>query len=119
MWLKLEARSQPSKRMTYLSPLLAVVLTLFSGMILFAMMGHSPLEGIYVFFVEPVTSLYGLGELAVKATPLVLIAIGLAIGFKANVWNIGAEGQLVMGAIVGGGLALYFHESDSAWYCPA
>ncbi len=119
MWLKLEARSQPSKRMTYLSPLLAVVLTLFSGMILFAMMGHSPLEGIYVFFVEPLTSLYGLGELAVKATPLVLIAIGLAIGFKANVWNIGAEGQLVMGAIVGGGLALYFHESDSAWLLPS
>ncbi|BBP43891.1 ABC transporter permease [Thiosulfativibrio zosterae] len=118
MQLKLEARSMASTKMTYLSPILAVVLTLISGMILFASMGHSPLEGLYVFFVEPITSVYGLGELAVKATPLILIAVGLAIGFKANVWNIGAEGQLVMGAIVGGGLALFFHESDSAWVLP-
>lgn len=118
MWLRLEARSEPSKKMTYLSPVVAVILTLFSGMIIFAFMGKSPIEGIYVFFIEPITSLYSLGELAVKATPLILIALGLAVGFKANIWNIGAEGQLVMGAIFGGGIALWFYQSDSAWLLP-
>lgn len=118
MFLRLEARSMPSQKMTYLSPVIAVVLTILSGMIIFATMGKSPIEGTYVFFIEPVTSLYGLGELAIKATPLILIALGLAVGFKANIWNIGAEGQLVMGAIVGGGLALWFYESESAWLLP-
>ncbi|WP_081696312.1 ABC transporter permease [Thiomicrorhabdus sp. Kp2] len=118
MLLRLEARSIPSKKMTYLSPLIAVLLTVISGMIIFSSMGKSPIEGTYVFFIEPITSVYGLGELAVKATPLILIALGLAIGFRANIWNIGAEGQLVMGAIVGGGLALWFHDSQSAWLLP-
>lgn len=118
MFLRLEARSMPSQKMTYLSPVIAVVLTILSGMIIFASMGKSPIEGTYVFFIEPVTSLYGLGELAIKATPLILIALGLAVGFKANIWNIGAEGQLVMGAIVGGGLALWFYDSESAWLLP-
>ncbi|WP_321322867.1 ABC transporter permease [Thiomicrorhabdus sp.] len=118
MFLRLESRSAPSKKMTYLSPFIAVILTMISGMIIFAAMGKSPVEGIYVFFIEPVTSIYGLGELAIKATPLILIALGLAIGFKANIWNIGAEGQLVMGAIVGGGLALWFYDTESAWLLP-
>ena len=69
--------------------------------------------------VSPLTNRYGLTELVVKAAPLVLIAIGLALGFRANVWNIGAEGQLTMGAIVGGGLALAFHDSDSVLLLPA
>lgn len=116
--IKLEARKLSSPVMTYLSPVLAVALTVITGMIIFAAMGKSPLEGTYVFFIEPVTSLYGLGELAVKATPLILIALGLSIGFRANIWNIGAEGQLVMGAIIGGGLALWFHDSNSAWLLP-
>lgn len=118
MFLRLEARSMSSQKMTYLSPIIAVVLTILSGMLIFASMGKSPIEGTYVFFIEPVTSLYGLGELAIKATPLILIALGLAVGFKANIWNIGAEGQLVMGAIVGGGLALWFYDSESAWLLP-
>ncbi|GAB6070609.1 ABC transporter permease [Thiomicrorhabdus hydrogeniphila] len=118
MLLRLEARSIPSKKMTYLSPVIAVLLTVLSGMIIFASMGKSPIEGTYVFFIEPITNIYGLGELAVKATPLILIALGLAVGFKANIWNIGAEGQLIIGAILGGGLALWFYESESAWLLP-
>ena len=72
----------------------------------------------HAFFIAPIADLYGFGELLVKATPLVLCGIGLAIGFRANVWNIGAEGQLTLGAITGGGMALLFFEQDSFWVLP-
>ena len=116
--IRLQQRTEPSQIMTYLSPIIAVGLTIISSMVLFSFMGFDPWKSSYLFFVEPLTTVYGLGELAIKATPLILIALGLAIGFRANVWNIGAEGQLIMGAIVGGGLALWFYESESIWLLP-
>ena len=105
--------------MVYLSPVLAIVMTLVVGGIIFAFMGKNPLEALYTFFILPISNSYGVSELLVKATPLVIIAIGLAMGFRANVWNIGAEGQLTMGAIFGGGLALYFYDSQSVFLLPA
>ncbi|MGQ9369721.1 ABC transporter permease [Azospirillum sp. ST 5-10] len=116
--VRLEPRGQASPAMVYLTPLLAVGLTLASGFVLFWLMGFDPLDALYAFFVQPVTSLRGVGELVVKATPLVLIAVGLAIGFRANVWNIGAEGQLTLGAITGGGLALAFYGEGGWWLLP-
>ena len=118
MPLKLEARPEPSRLMAYLSPLIAVALTLVCGLVFSLFLGKNPLATFYAFFIAPIDDLYGLGELGLKATPLMLIATGLAIGFRANVWNIGAEGQLTVGAICGGGLALYFYEPDSAWLLP-
>ena len=117
-FIRLEPRGQASKTMVYVTPLLAVALTLLSGFILFLAMGFDPLKALYSFFVAPVTSVRGLGELVVKATPLVLCAVGLAIGFRANVWNIGAEGQLTLGAITGGGLALAFYGEGGWWLLP-
>jgi simple sugar transport system permease protein len=105
--------------MSWLSPLLAVGLTLLSGLVFSVLLGLNPGTTFYAFFVAPIEDLYGLGELGVKAAPLTLIALGLAIGFRANVWNIGAEGQLTFGAIAGGGVALFFYESESAWLLPA
>ena len=119
MLLRIEARGGVSPSMVYLTPVLAVALTLASGIVLFAILGFDPLRSLYVFFVKPVTTVYGLSELAVKATPLALIAVGLAMGFRANVWNIGAEGQLTLGAICGGGIALWFHGSTSPFLLPA
>lgn len=119
MWLKLEPRNGVSSSMVYLTPLIALFLTLLSGFVLFSLMGFDALKALYIFFIEPVSNFYGLTELAVKATPLILIAIGLSLGFRANVWNIGAEGQLTIGAICGGGVALLFHESESAWLLPS
>jgi len=119
MLLRLEARGEVSRKWAYTTPFLAVALTVLSGMVLFGFMGRSPFESIYVFFVAPISTAYGFSELFVKATPIVLCAIGLAIGFRANVWNIGAEGQLTMGAIAGGGLALLFYENDSVLLLPA
>ena len=80
--------------MALLSPVLAVVLTLITGAIIFALRGIDPLHGLYVYFIEPLTPLWSLEQLVVKATPLVLIGVGLAVCYTANVWNIGAEGQL-------------------------
>jgi simple sugar transport system permease protein len=117
-FIRLEPRGQASKTMVYATPLLAVALTLLSGFILFMAMGFDPLKALYSFFIAPLTSVRGLGELVVKATPLVLCAVGLAIGFRANVWNIGAEGQLTLGAITGGGLALAFYGEGGWWLLP-
>ena len=118
MLLKIEPRPQPSQLMGYLSPLIAVGLTLVTGIIFSLMVGLNPWSTFYAFFISPIDDLYGLGELGVKAAPLMLIAVGLAIGFRSNVWNIGAEGQLTVGAIFGGGVALYFYEVESAWVLP-
>jgi hypothetical protein len=70
------------------------------------LLGKDPLRGLQVFFVEPVKSLYALSELSIKATPLILIALGLAVCFRSNVWNIGAEGQFVVGALAAGWVAM-------------
>ena len=119
MALRLEARARPSRALGYASPLAAAVLTALSGALLFASLGYDPIATLDAYFVKPLSTLYGLAELGVKATPLVLCAVGLAVGFRGNVWNIGAEGQLTMGAILGGGLALAFPDGDGWWLLPS
>jgi len=104
--VRIEARAEPSRLMSWASPVLALAITVAIGAVLFAALGKDPIKGLLVFFHEPVRSVYAWTELGVKATPLVLCALGLAACFRANVWNIGAEGQLVAGAIAGGGVAL-------------
>jgi general nucleoside transport system permease protein len=104
--------------MVWLTPVIAILATVASGVILFALLGFDPLAALHAFFVQPVSTQYGLAELAVKATPLILCAVGLAIGFRANVWNIGAEGQLTLGAITGGGVALAFYGEGGPWLLP-
>lgn len=117
--LRLEKRPAPSRLMQYSAPLLAAVLMLFTGLVIFSLLGKNPVEAFNVFFVKPLSSLFGLGELLLKTTPLLLCALGLAIGFRANVWNIGAEGQLTIGALAGSGVALAFGgESESRGLLP-
>jgi simple sugar transport system permease protein len=117
--LELEARAEPSRLMSWASPLLAVALTLAGGMVIFTALGKDPAEGFRIFFLNPVKDLYGVSELLLKATPLMLCAIGLAIGFRANVWNIGAEGQFMLGAVAATGVALSFDGTESALLLPA
>jgi len=100
-------RDRPLARMRYLSPLMAIILMMITGLLIFLALGRDPMVGFYTFFIRPVSSLYGFGELLLKATPLMLCGIGLAIGFRANVWNIGAEGQFMLGAAGAAGVALY------------
>jgi simple sugar transport system permease protein len=105
--------------MLVVSPLLAALVTLAAGFCLFLTLGQRPGAALHTFFVAPVSSLNGLAELLLKAAPLVLIAQGLAIGFRANVWNIGAEGQLTLGAIAASALAIRFDGTASPWLLPA
>jgi general nucleoside transport system permease protein len=117
--LRLERRPEPSHLMRVLSPLIAVFAMLLTGALVFALLGQSPLHALWLFFVEPLTTSYGMGELLVKATPLCLCALGLALGFRANIWNIGAEGQFTMGAICGGGVALFWADTLGSFAMPA
>ena len=112
-------RLQPSRPMTWLSPLLAIMLTLAAGALLFASMGQDPLQGLRVFLWDPLSTRRGWSELGLKATPLILCAVGLAVCFRANVWNIGAEGQLIAGAIAGGGIALLATRDSTRALVPA
>ena len=118
MWLKFEQRPEPSSLMRYLSPLIAVGLMLASGMLLFYLLGKNPVTGFRIFFLNPLRDTYGWSELLLKATPLMLCAVGLSVGFRANVWNIGAEGQLLVGALAAGGVALRFPDSSSPFLLP-
>jgi general nucleoside transport system permease protein len=117
--LKLEPRAEPSRIMQYGSPLLAIGLTAAMGLVFFVALGKDPVAAFYAFTVLPVADLYGFGELLIKASPLILIALGLAIGFRANVWNIGAEGQLTVGAIFSGAVALRYGPDGGAWVLSA
>ena len=118
MRLKLEARPLPFAAMVWLSPVIAVICSAIAAGILFAVLGRDPLVALTTLFVNPLETQLGLTELGLKATPLLLCAIGIAVGCRANVWNIGAEGQFTIGAICGGGVALAFGEDGGALVLP-
>lgn len=113
--LRLEARGQVSRFWTFASPVLALAITVLIGVALFMALGKNPVRGLEVFFWLPIRSGYALGELLVKATPLLIIALGLSVCFRANVWNIGAEGQYVLGAIFASGVALGAGPQSQSW----
>ncbi|TFZ01367.1 ABC transporter permease [Ramlibacter rhizophilus] len=112
---RIEPRPQASSFWSIASPVLALAITVLIGVALFVALGKDPVRGLQVFFWEPLRTRYAIGELMVKATPLLLIALGLAVCFRSNVWNIGAEGQFVLGAICGGGVALMASADTGRW----
>ncbi len=118
MQYRIEKRSAPSATMRIAAPVIAIALTIVISLAMFALMGHNPLTVLYAFFVEPLMSMNGLSEWLLKASPLILIGCGLAIGFRANVWNIGAEGQLIMGAIAATGVGLFYPDPESILLLP-
>jgi ABC-type uncharacterized transport system permease subunit len=120
MRLVLEQRPERSTAAAIASPLIAVGLTLLVMSILFGFLGKDPLNALAVYFLQPLTDSYSLQEMVVKATPLVMIGIGLSLCYLANVWNIGAEGQFVIGAVAGSYLAVKTQGTDvGAWVLPA
>ncbi|WP_430257110.1 ABC transporter permease [Neorhizobium sp. IRS_2294] len=114
MRIELQKRARVSTLFSVLSPLLALVLTLIGGAILFWALGKNPGSALYSFFIEPLLEVWSLHELAVKAAPLILIAVGLSICYCSNNWNIGAEGQFTIGAITGSILPVLYPE----WHSP-
>ncbi|MCZ8179659.1 MAG: ABC transporter permease [Rhizobium sp.] len=118
MRIELERRSRQSSLFAIVSPLLALALTVFFGGIMFAMLGKDPVSALYSFFIEPLLEVWSLHELAVKAAPLILIGVGLSVCYRSNNWNIGAEGQFIVGAIVGSILPITFYEWSSPLLLP-
>jgi len=119
--IMLEKRPQPSKAWTFATPLLAVALTMFFGGLLFAVLGQNPLATIRTIFLDPLFSEFAWfyrPQLLIKGAPLVLIAIGLSFGFRAGIWNIGAEGQYIVGALFGAGVGLAFYPTESFMIFP-
>jgi ABC-type uncharacterized transport system permease subunit len=114
--LRLETRPTPSQTIGLLTPLLALALTVVLGVGLFLALGIDPAKALSMFFVEPLKTAQGWSELAVKATPLVLIALGLSVCYRSNVWNIGAEGQYILGAVCASGMSLHAREETSGLY---
>lgn len=119
MPLELQTRPAPSAAMRVAAPFMALAATLTFAAALFAALGKDPAEGLYVFFLEPLTDAWSLEEVLVKTAPLALIAAGLAVCYRANVWNIGAEGQLVIGALVGGAIPVLLPGWEGPLVLPA
>lgn len=117
--ISLVKRPQPSKTWVVATPILAVIVTMILGGLLFAAMGKDPFVAIRTIFWDPLFNpdfaAYSRPQLLVKAAPLILIAIGLSLGFKAGIWNIGAEGQYIIGAITGASVGLAFYPME-AWF---
>ena len=119
--IRIEKRPQPSRAFSLATPLLAVLATMFFGGLLFAVLGKDPVTSILTIFWEPLFgdfAFYYRPQLLIKGAPLILIAIGLSLGFKAGIWNIGAEGQYIMGAIFGAGMGLAFYPTESFFIFP-
>ena len=116
--IRIQARTEASTFMKFASPLLAITLTLVAGSILFSALGKSPSQALHVLLIAPLADSYNIGEMFVKMGPLLLCAVGLSLCYRANMWNIGAEGQLLAGALGGSAMALYFIDSESSFALP-
>ena len=119
MRLELVPRRDVTPLQRALAPIWALLAALIIGGIVVSFLGRSPIAAFRVYFIEPLTDPWAIQELAVKATPLIIIATGLVYCFRANLWNIGAEGQLIMGAVFGSIVPLTFHHPEGAiWVLP-
>lgn len=116
--IRIQARTEPSSLMKVASPILAIVLTLLFGCILFTALNKNPIEALHVLLIAPLSDGYNIGEMLVKMGPLLLCAVGLSLCYRANMWNIGAEGQLLAGALGGSVVALMFLDSTSPFALP-
>ena len=116
--LTLKKRPQPSQFWAYGAPVVAVLLTMIFGAALFAALGKPPIEALGKIFYEPLFGQFNffyLPQLLIKGAPLVLIAIGLSLGFRAGIWNIGAEGQYIIGALTAAAVGLAFYPMEARW----
>lgn len=118
MRLELVKRPQRSMLFSMLSPFIAFLLTVIAGSIMFAMLGVNPVKALYTYFISPITQVWQLHELAIKAAPLILIGVGLSVCYRANIWNIGAEGQFVLGGIVGSIIPVMYPEFEGPLVLP-
>jgi ABC-type uncharacterized transport system permease subunit len=119
MQFRLEKRAEPSRLMLYAAPVAAVLLTMVLGAVIFSLMGYNGVGAVIEIFTRPITNPLKWQDLGIKAAPLVIIGVGLSIAYRANVWNIGAEGQYVAGAMAGTAVALLTMGMEGPWILPA
>ena len=105
--ISMTPRKDISLQRTLVTPVASIMMTLCVGAIIFSVLGYDPLASLYQFFIAPLSRFDQLADLFVKACPLIITATGLVFCYRANVWNIGAEGQIVIGAVCAGGVALF------------
>ena len=118
MQFRLEKRPTPSRLMLYLAPAGAVLMTMLIGAIVFTLIGYDGVGAVREIFLTPILNPLKWQDLAIKASPLIIIGVGLSIGYRANVWNIGAEGQYVLGGLAGTGIALLTRDMSGPWILP-
>ena len=111
--ITLEKRTAVPQWLRYATPLLAIGITVLLGGVIFAVLGYDALTALSVFFLSPLSRADQVADLFVKACPLIIIGTGLVFCYRANIWNIGAEGQLVLGALGAGWVALSFPDATS------
>ena len=117
--IKLTPRNNPSPWLAVLSPVVAIIATVLIGALIFTVLGYDAGESLYQFFISPLSRIDRISDLLVKACPLIIIALGLVFCYRANIWNIGAEGQFILGALAAGAFALQFPDTTSPLLLPA
>src|SRR5579871_2667827 len=115
MRIRLEKRLAPSRFMQAATPVAAVLLTMLLGAIIFELIGYDGPHAIYETFITPIVAPYKWQDVLTKAAPLIIIALGLSLGNQAKIWNIGAEGQYILGAVGGAGVAFALPKAEGAW----
>src|SRR5437867_12255852 len=117
--MKVERRLEPSRLMKVAAPAISLLLALGAIAVVFGALGVNPLVAYREIFRGAFGTLYGLSETGTKSIRLLLVGVGLVLAYRAQVWNIGAEGQLLMGAIASTGVALNFPNLPAVVLLPA
>jgi simple sugar transport system permease protein len=104
---------------TFVAPVIALAVTIILNLGLYVLMGRDPAAVVYGMLLEPFLSWASFSEVLLKAGPLLLIAQGLAIGFRAKIFNIGAEGQFILGAIFASAIPVWFPQATGQWIWPS
>ena len=107
MKLIAEKRQNSSKLFRFSAPLVSILIALFVAGFLLLAAGVNPLQAYRDIFMEALGSSYGLSETLVKTTPLIFASLGVSLAFRMQIWNIGAEGQIYMGAMGATAVALF------------
>ncbi|MFZ5597742.1 MAG: ABC transporter permease [Bacillota bacterium] len=114
-----EKRLYTPRFSVFLIPALSVFLSLVLGGVFLSATGHNPMEIYSKMFSGVFGSSFGLSETMVKAIPLMILGLGISIAFKMQLWNIGAEGQIYMGAFAASWVPLTFPDLPAILMIPA
>lgn len=112
--LRLEYDSSRT-RSPWWSPVVSIILALLLCALFITANGMNPVMVYEKMFRGAFGTMYGLTETMVKAIPLLLCGLGIAVAYRISVWNIGAEGQLTVGAMAATAVTIYFPDLTSFW----